>query len=357
MISILLVVVKDKKDFHQILLKLMKWDTTTGNLASVAYTTSPITSITFSPMGGNLLVTGLKNETAVVWDFLKEPISKLVTLRGHGGKYAEVTSVGFSFDGKQIVTGSQDKTVKIWNAASGVETMSLLCYENNDGNDNDNDNDNDNNNDNDNKNEERNSSSSKEGNKSDKKSVEDGNAENMDEGSSVWYSNAMCVKSVGFTEDGSQVYAGLNSGSVIIWNARSGTKVMELHHHDTIVNSVAMSLNSDFMLTASADGTCKILSMLSQVEANSGLPYLSVMDNITVNFYEKHTIQKEGRLALETTIYSKLPSLLSLYPRGWRSMLDRVCEAGDETNVKWFLKVCPHVLLSKLNLQNLLVSI
>ena len=37
-----------------------------------------------------------------------------------------VTSVGFSADGSKVISGSDDKTVKIWNADSGevIQTLS-----------------------------------------------------------------------------------------------------------------------------------------------------------------------------------------------------------------------------------------
>jgi len=44
-------------------------------------------------------------------------------LSGHAGS---VTSVGFSADGSKVVSGSDDGTVKIWNADSGevIQTLS-----------------------------------------------------------------------------------------------------------------------------------------------------------------------------------------------------------------------------------------
>ena len=44
------------------------------------------------------------------------------TLRGHSG---QVQSVGWSPDGNRIATGSYDRTVKVWDAATGQETLTL----------------------------------------------------------------------------------------------------------------------------------------------------------------------------------------------------------------------------------------
>ena len=44
------------------------------------------------------------------------------TLRGHK---SEVRSVAFSVDGQRIVSGSEDRLVKIWNAETGAEVRSL----------------------------------------------------------------------------------------------------------------------------------------------------------------------------------------------------------------------------------------
>ena len=46
------------------------------------------------------------------------------TLTGHSGP---VYSVAYSPDGKHIVSGSGDKTVKIWDSTTGKEVSVLVC--------------------------------------------------------------------------------------------------------------------------------------------------------------------------------------------------------------------------------------
>ena len=48
--------------------------------------------------------------------------SDLLTLKGHTDA---VWSASFSPDGSRIVTGSDDKTAKVWDAKSGAEVLTL----------------------------------------------------------------------------------------------------------------------------------------------------------------------------------------------------------------------------------------
>ena len=67
----------------------------------------------FSP-DGKAVLTGSEDKTARLWDAASGPAHR--TTDAHQGS---VMAVAFSPDGKAVLTGSADQTARLWDAASG----------------------------------------------------------------------------------------------------------------------------------------------------------------------------------------------------------------------------------------------
>ncbi len=73
----------------------------------------------FSP-DGTQLVSGSYDATVRLWDIATG--KETATLRGHS---LPVISVAFSPDGTRLASGSSDGTVRLWDVVSGSETARL----------------------------------------------------------------------------------------------------------------------------------------------------------------------------------------------------------------------------------------
>src|ERR1700731_1448989 len=78
-----------------------------------------IRSVSFSPDGTKIL-SGSDTRTVRVWDAVTG--AHLQTLEGH---YDEIRSVSFSPDGTRIASGSLDRTVKVWDVVTGAHLQTL----------------------------------------------------------------------------------------------------------------------------------------------------------------------------------------------------------------------------------------
>jgi hypothetical protein len=76
-------------------------------------------AVAYSPDGKRIL-SGSSDRALKVWDAATG--QHWLTLKGHTGT---VRSVAFSPDGKRIVSGSSDRTLKIWDAETGQENITL----------------------------------------------------------------------------------------------------------------------------------------------------------------------------------------------------------------------------------------
>jgi WD40 repeat protein len=80
---------------------------------------SSVTAVAFSP-DGKTVVSGSVDHTVRLWDAATG--AALHTLEGHKGPVAAVAS---SPDGKTVVSGSNDHTVRLWDAATGSALHTL----------------------------------------------------------------------------------------------------------------------------------------------------------------------------------------------------------------------------------------
>lgn len=146
--------------------------------------------LSFSPDGKHV-VSGGDDQTLRIWE--SDSGQEVRILRGHSD---DVTHVVFSPDGTRVVSGSDDGTVRIWDAASGSEllrlhipTDSLECF--------------------------------------------------------------------AISPDGTKIAAG-NENSILLWDSQSGRELRSFEEHSGKVTSIAFSPNGLKLASGSEDETIRI---------------------------------------------------------------------------------------------------
>ena len=150
-----------------------------------------VTSAAFSP-DGKAVVTGGQDNTARLWDAATgKPIGSALTHQGW------VRAVAFSPDGKAVLTGSIDKTARLWDAATGQPIGPPLAHQG-------------------------------------------------------------AVYSVAFSPDGKTVLTGSYDKTARLWDAATGQPVGPPLAHHELVYAVAFSPDGKAVLTGSYDRTARL---------------------------------------------------------------------------------------------------
>jgi WD40 repeat protein len=150
-----------------------------------------VRSVAFSPDGKHI-VSGSSDCTVRVWNAVT--FEHLAQLEGHEGY---VRFVAFSPDGKHIVSCSDDRTVRVWNAVTFEQLAQLEGHEG-------------------------------------------------------------YVRFVAFSPDGKHIVSGSSDCTVRVWNAVTFEQLAQLDGHEDDVNSVAFSPDGKHIVSSSDDRTVRV---------------------------------------------------------------------------------------------------
>jgi glucose/arabinose dehydrogenase len=166
-----------------------------------------VASAAFSP-DGTRIVTASDDKTARIWN---ASTGKLLHTLLHDG---EVRSAMFSADGARIVTTSADKTARIWNVDTGHRLATLVHPSSG---------------------------------QALPDLLVDVQADRREE-----------VRSAVFSPDGKLVLTAGDDGTARLWNATTGEPFLEPLQHQGTVRSAVFNLDGGRIVTASDDGTARI---------------------------------------------------------------------------------------------------
>jgi WD40 repeat protein len=191
---------------------------------------------------GKTVISGSDDKTIKIWD-LRTGTEKF-TLTGHSDW---VNAIAVTPDGKTVISGSVDKTIKIWDLVTGTEKFTVKGHSDfvnaiavtPDG-----------------------------------KTVISGS---VDKTIKIWdlvtgtekftvKGHSYSVKVIVFTPDGKTVISASTDNTIKIWDVETGTEKFTLKGHSSWVSAIALAPDGKTLISASRDNTIEIWDLATRKE-------------------------------------------------------------------------------------------
>jgi WD40 repeat protein len=169
-----------------------------ARLLTLSGHSGPVTAVAFAP-NGRTLISGSVDRTLKIWD-----ASSGQALKTLSGDTEAISSVAYLPNGKRIVSGSFDRSVVIWDADTGEAIRTLRSEQ----------------------------------------------TYSWEVPPAVW--------SVAVSPDGTRIVSGSADSNIKVWSAATGELLRVLHGHSDVVTSVAYFPNGKMVVSGSKDGTVRI---------------------------------------------------------------------------------------------------
>jgi WD40 repeat protein len=192
---------------------IIMWDLGSGRKArTLLGHEGVVRALVFSPDGRHIASASSVDSTIRIWD-----AGTGKQLRSFGA--AGVESLSYSPDGRHIASGSMDNAIRLWEAETGVETLTLA-------------------------------------------------------GRSSW------ARSAAYSPDGRYIAMGSTDRTIHVWEAGTGRKLLTLAGHTATVRSVAYSPDSKRIVSGGADSSVRVWDAASGRELQTLWGHTSVVRSV-----------------------------------------------------------------------------